>query len=141
MSENSPEDWRQVSKGRRAVTHTDERRRQQHRENLSQRSPELDARSHNTYHFHQPELDARSHNTYHFHQNNLAKRNNGATQKNNDIIEIKQQSPKYATKRSIRTTQRNNGKEQRNHRNNYAIVKQTMRSSKLINLKLILLHC
>jgi hypothetical protein len=26
MSENSPEDWRQVSKGRRAVTHTDERR-------------------------------------------------------------------------------------------------------------------
>jgi hypothetical protein len=26
MSENSPEDWRQVNKGRRAVTHTDERR-------------------------------------------------------------------------------------------------------------------
>jgi hypothetical protein len=26
MSENSPEDWRQVSKGRRAVTHTGERR-------------------------------------------------------------------------------------------------------------------
>jgi hypothetical protein len=26
MSENSPEDWRQVSKGRRAVTQTDERR-------------------------------------------------------------------------------------------------------------------
>jgi hypothetical protein len=26
MSENSPEDWRQVSKGRRAVTHTDEHR-------------------------------------------------------------------------------------------------------------------
>jgi hypothetical protein len=25
MSENSPEDWRQVSKGRRAVTQTDER--------------------------------------------------------------------------------------------------------------------
>ena len=26
MSENSPEDWRQVNKGQRAVTHTDERR-------------------------------------------------------------------------------------------------------------------
>jgi hypothetical protein len=43
MSENSPEDWRQVSKGRRAVTQTDERRVTPVRNQFQELSEQQDA--------------------------------------------------------------------------------------------------